>query len=460
MTELNNEAVEQAADEAVDTVERNKSSQRAEKPKKSKKKGGFFGTLIKLILLALVIGALFYVYTQNKEGGFSGLFEKGKQMLGFSSEVEEVETVEQVEVIDSVDSDLLAQMDGTSEIEQTSASAAIEEMANEAMTEEALAETGDAVVAEVSGETEVMTEAEIAANIEQAIEGSFDEGVAEFVNTEADEGSVAVASGFDVEQQFETLKQEQQALLASVEETLSSSTKELKLREAASLVKLANQANLLNKDATSAMSLLVAADEALAETQGINVTEVRQTLSDAILELKAASKVDIEGMFLKLDSASKAIASLPMQPKYAIEPEAELTEESSLGDRFGYAVSKVFQVRTVSESVKPLLAADQMAQVKQNFSLSIAQAKLALMQQQPEIFTSSVESAKAVVSDFLDAENPVVQTVEETLSDLATQTILPETVDLSDAVAAVSDLQATKPPRIIISSPAEVATEE
>ncbi|MDY7026170.1 MAG: uroporphyrinogen-III C-methyltransferase, partial [Pseudomonadota bacterium] len=92
--------------------------------------------------------------------------------------------------------------------------------------------------------------------------------------------------------------------------------------------------------------------------------------------------------------------------------------------------------------IQPLRTAEDEFLIKQHFALTVAQAKLALMQKQPAIFASSVAESAAVLEQNFSADNPTVQSVVESLQGLQSQELWPKKVDLSEIVASISALSA------------------
>ncbi len=392
------------------------------KPENPKVKRGVVGKLF-FLLIMLIIAGLAYLFIARPVD-FQSLIDRGSSLVGYESP----SATEQPATAEESSESVSAAEASQSSAEQTSEGLLFEEYP-------ATQTTADAKQAEPAEAAESTAEA-------QSQDGGVDSGeLAQVTPTstasvteeasEAEEATAVVSAADQAAQQ-------QADYFAQWQSKMTQSADSIKLGEAQSLAKLANQVNLLSKDASSAYALLEASDAALAEVSGQNVTEVRAQLNDAITALKAASKMDIEGMYLKLDSAAKTIAQLPMQSKVELADVAAEQEPSFIKK----ALNTLFTIKQVSEPIQPLRTAEDEFLIKQHFALTVAQAKLALMQKQPAIFASSVAESAAVLEQNFSADNPTVQSVVESLQGLQSQELWPKKVDLSEIVASISALSA------------------
>lgn len=175
------------------------------------------------------------------------------------------------------------------------------------------------------------------------------------------------------------------------------------LAEADHYLRLAEQHLLLTRDVVGARTLLDVADRLLAAHGDNRLLPLRKALAQDRLALTAALSVDVPGTYLRLGALSERLASVSMpmladdraQTRgQAVPAAAPAAATSSLFDAGWARLRSLVTVRHYDEPVRPLLSDAERALVREALRLDLAQAQLALMRGEPEIYRQSLVSAK------------------------------------------------------------------
>ncbi|UZE96450.1 uroporphyrinogen-III C-methyltransferase [Alkalimarinus alittae] len=222
------------------------------------------------------------------------------------------------------------------------------------------------------------------------------------------------------------------------------------LAEAEYLLRLANQRLNMERDAAGAEAILNAANTVLAESDDPGLYVIRQQLSKDILSLQRVSKVDREGIYLKLEALIDLINKLDQshyQTLHNNEVDADLAsteEETELATSDGQftrmlkqALNELKQlviIRRLDEPVQPLLAPDQIYYLQQNLRLMIEQAELALLDRNQPMFIQSLTKAEEWITTYFSQNKDDTTLLLSTLSSLKEQPIDPELPDVSQSL--------------------------
>lgn len=224
---------------------------------------------------------------------------------------------------------------------------------------------------------------------------------------------------------------------------------------------LAERHLLLTHDVPGALALLETADSILADADDNSLLTVRRALSKDILALKAASKVDIPGLYLRLGAIADRIDNLSMpmlaggrlhqgEPAKATPAPATPKQESTPAEAgWKQRVQELWAqgqekfrtlvtVRHHDEPVKPLLDEQQRTYIRQNLHLFIQQAQLGLLRGEPEVYRKSVGSARDWLARYFQMGNATeYAAIQSELFSLLNTDIRPATPDLSGSLSAV-----------------------
>ncbi len=260
----------------------------------------------------------------------------------------------------------------------------------------------------------------------------------------ADEQSDALSRlQAQAQQQAADLSATEESLLARLNEVSRQGPpdpREWRLAEAQYLLRIANHRLLMERDVSSALQLLRAADQIVVEMDDFALHPVRARLADEILALERVEGVDVQGIFLRLEALKGALDELPLRlPEYLAQGGQQ--EETS-GQGF-WAVLKAklesyLQLRRFDGSLKPLLAPEEGVYLELNLRLMLERAQLAALRRDQVIYTQSLATAQQWIESYLEPESAVVQRVQEELQDLGEVSLDRPLPDISGSLNALN----------------------
>lgn len=221
-----------------------------------------------------------------------------------------------------------------------------------------------------------------------------------------------------------------------------------RISQAEHLAQAAQQRLALTNDLDGAQSLLDAANGVLAEVKEIGIIDVRRAFAKDILMLKAASRVDVAGTFVKLDVLNESIQQLSL-PSVKFEAQPVDVKVASVGSGYQEDIAVVFEnlwskinsqweMQQLDQPIKPILSSDQRAYLKQNLALLMEQAQLAVMKRDPVVYGRILQQAQTWTEAHFNMDSPAAGAVLETFEELKSVKLSPITPDINEAVRALA----------------------
>ena len=221
-----------------------------------------------------------------------------------------------------------------------------------------------------------------------------------------------------------------------------------RISQAEHLAQAAQQRLALTNDLDGAQSLLDAANGVLAEVKEIGIIDVRRAFAKDILMLKAASRVDVAGTFVKLDVLNEGIQQLSL-PSVKFEAQPVDVKVASVGSGYQEDIAVVFEnlwskinsqweMQQLDQPIKPILSSDQRAYLKQNLALLMEQAQLAVMKRDPVVYGRILQQAQTWTETHFNMDSPAAGAVLETFEELKSVKLSPITPDINEAVRALA----------------------
>ena len=213
------------------------------------------------------------------------------------------------------------------------------------------------------------------------------------------------------------------------------------------LIRAAHQRLVLTSDVDGAFALLDAADKVVGDIKEIGTIKVRRAFATDLNTLNVASRIDIAGIFVKLDALQEQIQELSMPSiewkskaaKMDVSEEGAGTKEK-LATVFNNMLSVVaaqYEVQKLDEPVKPILSTDQRIYLKQNLSLLLEQAQLAVIKRDPVVYRRVLKQAEDWVRGHFNLDTPVAQATLQTFSRLSAVELNPTAPDISASMRAL-----------------------
>ncbi len=219
------------------------------------------------------------------------------------------------------------------------------------------------------------------------------------------------------------------------------------LAEADYLVRIASNRLLLEHDYSTALVLLVNADERIMMMDDPSLQPVREALSHDMATLRLVKRADIAGLAIRINSLIPQLKVLPalafQLPEEIIKeidtsiPVADISWQQSLKNTLKELSVKWFEVRNHGRPVTPLMAPETETMLLTNMTLLLQTTQFATLRQHSELYHHSLQQLKEVVNEYYDTADPVVIAfVNE--------------VDLLNATSVQEDLPTVLESRLII----------
>ena len=213
------------------------------------------------------------------------------------------------------------------------------------------------------------------------------------------------------------------------------------LAEAEYLIQLANHRLLLEKDVSTAIVALKAADKRLAEISDPALLKIRGIIAKDIQKLSNIKIIDLAGLSVTISALSDNIANLPLntpvpQSKQSVKDEksAENTEVKNLKDlpaAIWRDIKGLVVIRNHQKPIQPLLSSSQHFYLTQNLALLLEQSRLALLNGQNTIYQERLKTTKKWVSQYFDTEHNVTRNMLNSIDELQKNNIAPSLPDIS-----------------------------
>ena len=242
-------------------------------------------------------------------------------------------------------------------------------------------------------------------------------------------------------QLLQTLQGDQQHLAQSLTRLLGASREDWRLAEAEHLLRLAILRLSAMQDLPSAIALVQVADDILRAQNDPLGFAARGEMIKALETLRALPQPDRDGLFLQLaalrEQGERLLHQSPHFTGSALEAPEQATEE-----RFWeYAWRKLSPYLRIElnaeQELRPLLAGQNLAQVRLALSLALQQAQWAALNGQPEVYGGALQQAAEVLNGYFDTANPAARSLAQRLAELAEQPVTVETPDLRPALQSL-----------------------
>ena len=210
------------------------------------------------------------------------------------------------------------------------------------------------------------------------------------------------------------------------------------LAEAEYLLKLANQRVLVERKADSAIALFEEADAILRDLGDPDLFPLRDAINKDLVALKLAKTIDVEGIYLELSALAAEVEKLPLVPEafnFAIEEDVspEPDETSGSFQKFLESFKRYYRVIDHEEKPAAILPPDQTAYLHLNLRMMIERAQLAMLREQQDIYSTSLQDAERWVRRYFPSSLAADQ-YERALADLRKKEVVRVLPDVSESL--------------------------
>ncbi|WP_280355387.1 uroporphyrinogen-III C-methyltransferase [Pseudomonas sp. BN414] len=240
------------------------------------------------------------------------------------------------------------------------------------------------------------------------------------------------------------LQGDQQQLRQRLETILGASRKDWRLAEAEHLLRLASLRLSALQDIHSAAALVQAADDILREQDDPGAYAAREELAKSLVALRSTEQPDRTGLFLQLGALREQAVQLnPLVPAFEDKGGVllDIAAEGDGGSAWAEWLEKLshyFRIQLdASQDIKPLLAGQNLSQVRLALSLALEQAQWGALHGQTQVYQQSLRQAREVLSGHFNEENPDSRALLARLDELSSQPVEVKAPDLAPALSAL-----------------------
>lgn len=226
------------------------------------------------------------------------------------------------------------------------------------------------------------------------------------------------------------------------------------LGEAEYLIKLASYRLQLERDVSTAIRAMQAADVRLHDVGDPALLSVRKVLVEDQNALRNVPSADISGMSLTLSALISNIDKLPLNtptPKTTENATTDQTSDKNIADwkelpnAIWQDLKGLVKIRHHDENIATLLSPKEHFYLLQNLQLQLEQARLALLLAKGDVFSERMATAQQWLARFFDVKDAAVQNTMQTLEKLSQTNIEPEIPGIDKSYNALKDYLAGMP---------------
>ncbi len=283
-----------------------------------------------------------------------------------------------------------------------------------------------------------------------------------------DQALLAPLSALAEQQQLLTkLQGEQQQLSQRLTRTMGASRQGWRMAEAEYLLRLASLRLVALQDVQSALGLVQGAGDILREQDDPDAFAAREQVAKVLQALRSTEQPDPSELFIQLAALRDQAADLqPLMPVFvpSAAPQAELDADADWRARvrrFGAQLSSYFRIQLdASENIRPLLAGEQLAQVRLTLSLALEQAQWGALNGDAPVYSKALAQAQQILLAYFKTDNPASNGLRSSLEQLAAQPVRVAVPDLAPALMAVQAYNLRRQALLDQLQPATSAAEE
>lgn len=282
-----------------------------------------------------------------------------------------------------------------------------------------------------------------AAGTAQSVQGNSDslELLTEKLSSFEDKQGVAL----------ETLQKGLEASIVALQSKLGTTSQDWLLAEVEYLLRMANQRVLMERDPAGALALLTAADSVIANSQGLTAFSLREAMAADMAALEAVKVLDREGLYLRLSALAGQVENLvqrrlayipPSEPSEVVSTEEPsiLTRLMALATRIGSRLASLVDYRRDEIAVTPILPPGEEYYLRQNLILKFEMAQIALLENDGQVFSRSLEESAAWIEKYFDAGDSVTLAMRAALAELMVIDVQQELPNLNASLREVRAL--------------------
>lgn len=221
------------------------------------------------------------------------------------------------------------------------------------------------------------------------------------------------------------------------------------LAEVEYLVTLAGRKIWLERDINTAIALLLAADQRVAEMNDASLTSLRGALLQDINTLEALPKRDPDGIILALSNLERRIDKLVITsmalPDAMNNEETELSSDindwqENLGKSWTTFVENFIVINKRDTKIEALLSPQQSWYLRESLRNDLAKAEFSIYREQQDIYDLALQSASHLLKTYYDLNNHHTNQFYKFITDLSERKISISYPDQLKSAPLLSDI--------------------
>lgn len=206
------------------------------------------------------------------------------------------------------------------------------------------------------------------------------------------------------EEHLETARKELETQIITLQRQLSKTRGDWLLADAEYMLTVANQRLNLLGDVYTARQALESADQRLRESGYAPIYKIREQIAKEIALLVAIEATDIVGFYAELQRMQESVENLAVFLPHAgkqsdtTSNSAATTNENELPQGFLGSIARALKgyvvLRNTSQPVNSILTPEEAVFIKQQMKVRLEMIKMALVQQNDTLLTTSVADAQ------------------------------------------------------------------
>lgn len=217
------------------------------------------------------------------------------------------------------------------------------------------------------------------------------------------------------------------------------------LAEAELLLRFAQQRLLIAHDVQTAIALYRQADEVLRAVDDPALFAVRDIMARELAALEAVPVVDVPGLFTRLGALSARVGNFNAVvdgavQDFSVQPLAADAAATGWWNSVKQTLGQYFVVTRNTADIAPQLGNGEQFLLRTLVQLHIEQARLALLNAEPQLYRAALDDAANVARRWLRGENGALDDFIAALEELRDTAIVSELPDVGDALTALQQV--------------------
>jgi uroporphyrin-3 C-methyltransferase len=190
----------------------------------------------------------------------------------------------------------------------------------------------------------------------------------------------------------------------------------------------------------NAIAALEHADATLGQLGNPALGPVREAIADELIELRAVTLPDVEGLAFSLARLAERVDTFPLRNAGVPASSARASFEDvepGLGRLWlgiKRALAGIIRVERSEQPVDPLLSAEERRLVRKQVEVELMLARIAALEGQSQTFQASLEAAIELLRREFDATTPELEGAIALLEQMRTLEVAPAKPDLSGSL--------------------------